>query len=97
MAQDSAGLSYIDENFRYYSTRGTPTPNDMNRQSITDAHTAPLVSNAADLHGATRRRDLGTFEMPHSMLGSSANQRSHLFQSMQTQQATIKVDSSGDG
>lgn len=57
---DSAGISYIDENFRYYSSRGTPTPN-MNRHSRVDspndAHDAPLVSNAADMHG-TRRRDL---------------------------------------
>lgn len=63
--QDSTGLSYIDENFRYYSSRGTP--NTMNDGATThrgdspsDAHDAPLVSNARGLDG-TRRGDLGAY------------------------------------
>ncbi|CAG7846096.1 Uncharacterized rhomboid protein AN10929 [Serendipita indica DSM 11827] len=58
---DSAGLSYIDENFRYYSSRGTPVSHDHRRlDSPTDAHDAPLVSNAADMDGSGHRlRDLG--------------------------------------
>jgi hypothetical protein len=68
--QDSAGLSYIDENFRYYSSRGTPTI--MNADGTThrgdspsDAHDAPLVSNARNIGGANRR-DLGAYPVsPH--------------------------------
>jgi hypothetical protein len=53
-------MSYIDENFRYYSTRGTPTPQgqQLRGDSPTDAHDAPLVSNAASMDG-NHRRNLG--------------------------------------
>jgi hypothetical protein len=63
--QESTGLSYIDENFRYYSSRGTPTI--MNADGTThrgdspsDAHDAPLVTNARSIGGANRR-DLGAY------------------------------------
>ncbi|CAG8758272.1 12113_t:CDS:2, partial [Acaulospora colombiana] len=48
---ESTGLSYVDENFRYYSTRGTPTPHSqqLRGDSPTDAHDAPLVTNAASM------------------------------------------------
>lgn len=65
-SQDSTGLSYIDENFRYYSSRD---PSNPRASSPTDAHDgAPLVANAANMAEGGRMRDLGMLPFPNILL-----------------------------